>query len=54
MLQDVRTAFDKMVAELEWMDAKTREKAHLKLHAMRPFVGFPDWITNPEKLDKYY
>ncbi|XP_011500775.1 PREDICTED: neprilysin-11-like [Ceratosolen solmsi marchali] len=54
MLMDVRTAFDKMVAELEWMDAGTRARAHRKLHAMRPFVGFPDWITKSEKLDKFY
>lgn len=47
-------AFDNMVSELEWMDAGTRARAHRKLHAMRPFVGFPEWITKPEKLDKFY
>lgn len=54
MLLDVRAAFDKMVAELDWMDVGTRARAHKKLHAMRPFVGFPDWITNPGKLNKFY
>lgn len=54
MLTDVRMAFDHMVNELEWMDASTRARAHRKLHAMRPFVGFPEWITKPEKLDEYY
>ncbi|OXU22441.1 hypothetical protein TSAR_009983 [Trichomalopsis sarcophagae] len=54
MLMDVRMAFDNMVSELEWMDAGTRARAHRKLHAMRPFVGFPEWITKPEKLDKFY
>ncbi|XP_011050967.1 PREDICTED: neprilysin-11-like isoform X1 [Acromyrmex echinatior] len=54
MLLDIRAAFDEMVTELDWMDAGTRARAHKKLHAMRPFVGFPDWITNPKELDKFY
>lgn len=54
MLTDVRMAFDQMVSELEWMDARTRARAHRKLHAMRPFVGFPEWITKPDKLDDFY
>jgi len=54
MLLDIRAAFDEMVTELDWMDAGTRARAHRKLHAMRPFVGFPDWITNSKELDKFY
>lgn len=54
MLLDIRAAFDEMVTELDWMDVDTRARAHKKLHAMRPFVGFPDWITNIEELDKFY
>ncbi|XP_043284148.1 neprilysin-4-like isoform X1 [Venturia canescens] len=54
MLLDVRAAFDEMVAELEWMDVGTRARAHRKLYAMRPFVGFPEWVTDSDKLEKYY
>lgn len=54
MLSDVKEAFNDMVAELDWMDAGTRARAHRKLAAIRPFVGFPDWITNTEKLNKFY
>lgn len=54
MLLDIRAAFDEMVTELEWMDAGTRARAHRKLYAMRPFVGFPEWISDPQKLDKFY
>ncbi|KAL0132369.1 hypothetical protein PUN28_000269 [Cardiocondyla obscurior] len=54
MLLDIRAAFNEMVTELDWMDAGTRARAHRKLHAMRPFVGFPEWVMNPEKLDKFY
>lgn len=54
MFLDIRAAFDEMVSELKWMDAGTRARAHKKLQAMRPFVGFPQWITDHEKLDKFY
>lgn len=54
MLSDIRAAFDEMVTELDWMDTGTRARAHRKLHAMRPYVGFPDWITDPKELDKFY
>ncbi|XP_063976268.1 neprilysin-4-like isoform X2 [Diachasmimorpha longicaudata] len=54
MFLDIRAAFDEMVSELKWMDAGTRAKAHRKLYAMRPFVGFPQWINDPEKLNKFY
>ncbi|KAH0952283.1 hypothetical protein HN011_005253 [Eciton burchellii] len=54
MLLDIRTAFDEMVTELDWMDVDTKARAHRKLSAMRPFVGFPDWITDAEEMDKYY
>lgn len=54
MLLDIKAAFEQMVAELDWMDAETRARAHRKLHAIRPFVGIPDWITNSTKLDKFY
>ncbi|XP_015127444.1 neprilysin-4 isoform X2 [Diachasma alloeum] len=54
MFLDIRAAFDEMVSELNWMDAGTRARAHKKLYAMRPFVGFPQWINAPEKLNKFY
>ncbi|XP_046737853.1 neprilysin-4-like isoform X2 [Diprion similis] len=54
MLSDIKEAFDEMVAELDWMDAGTRATAHKKLAAIRPFVGFPEWITNPDRLNEFY
>lgn len=54
MLLDIKAAFDEMVTELDWMDADTKIQAHRKLHAIRPFVGIPDWITNSKKLNKFY
>ncbi|XP_043506308.1 neprilysin-4-like isoform X3 [Frieseomelitta varia] len=54
MLFDIKAAFEQMIAELDWMDANTRARAHAKLRAIRPFVGIPDWINNSEKLNKFY
>ncbi|XP_031835165.1 neprilysin-11 isoform X2 [Nomia melanderi] len=54
MLQDVKDAYDEMIAELDWMDVATRSRAHDKLHATRLYVGIPEWITDSDKLDKYY
>ncbi|XP_060814398.1 neprilysin-4-like isoform X1 [Bombus pascuorum] len=54
MLLDIKAAFEQMVAELDWMDGETRARAYRKLHAIRPFVGIPDWLTNSTKLDKFY
>lgn len=54
MLMDIKAAFDEMVAELDWMDDSTKAHAHRKLQAIRPFVGIPKWITNAEKLEKFY
>ncbi|XP_015436169.1 PREDICTED: neprilysin-11-like [Dufourea novaeangliae] len=54
MLLDVKDAFDEMLGELDWMDVATRTRAHDKLRAIRPFVGIPEWITDSDKLDKYY
>ena len=54
MLFDIKAAFDQMIAELDWMDADTRARAHTKLRAIRPFVGIPDWINNSEKLNEFY
>ncbi|XP_033207207.1 neprilysin-4-like isoform X2 [Belonocnema kinseyi] len=54
MLLDIKAAFDSMVTELDWMDTSTRKMAHKKLHSMRPFVAFPEWIKTPEKLNKFY
>lgn len=54
MFLDIKEAFDEMVAELDWMDGSTRAQAHMKLNAMRPFIGIPDWITDSEKFNRFY
>lgn len=54
MLGDVKSVFEDLVAELDWMDAATKAATLGKARAMRSFVGFPEWLLHPDKLDEYY
>jgi endothelin-converting enzyme len=42
------------MAQIDWMDQATRNKAEEKLKFISPMIGYPDWILNVAKLDKYY
>ncbi|XP_019622889.1 PREDICTED: endothelin-converting enzyme 1-like isoform X2 [Branchiostoma belcheri] len=40
--------------EADWMDNQTKTMALEKLSALRRMIGYPDFIKDPAKLDKYY
>ena len=42
------------MAQIDLMDQATRNKAEEKLKFISPMIGYPDWILNVTKLDKYY
>lgn len=54
MINNIRSAFDSLVENVVWMDQGTKCSTLDKSHAMRSFVGFPEWIINPGQLDKHY
>ena len=54
ILEKVRRAFSDNMAQIDWMDQATRNKAEEKLKFISPMIGYPDWILNVAKLDKYY
>lgn len=54
MINNIRAAFDNLVREINWMDAGTKCSTLLKSRAMKSFVGFPEWILKPGKLDEHY
>ncbi|XP_052127509.1 endothelin-converting enzyme 2 isoform X2 [Frankliniella occidentalis] len=54
MLGDVKSVFQEMVADLDWMDAPTKAATLDKVKAMKSFVGFPEWLLNVTLLDEYY
>ena len=38
------------VSESEWMDAATQERAAKKADQMLQLIGYPDWLTDPNKV----
>ncbi|XP_077288912.1 M13 family metallopeptidase neprilysin 3 isoform X1 [Arctopsyche grandis] len=54
MIEGLRTAFKRNLKNLAWMDSETREAAILKADAISDMIGFPDYILNPQELDKQY
>jgi len=54
MMNNIHWAFEEIVKELKWMDDTTKKRTLLKAQKMRTFVGFPEFINDPDKLDEYY
>lgn len=54
MLENIREAFNNLVRETTWMDDVTKCGTLDKSMAMKSLVGFPEWILEDGKLDKYY
>ncbi|KAL8586238.1 hypothetical protein ACOMHN_021503 [Nucella lapillus] len=54
IMKEVQTAFVENLDTLQWMDQGTRDRARHKAQAMHLAVGYPDWILDPLKLDRYY
>jgi putative endopeptidase len=46
LINNLRTAFEIRIKNLDWMSAETKEKALAKLHAFTPKIGYPEkWKT---------
>lgn len=54
MTSNIIKAFEDTIYKTEWMDDSTRNQTIGKLHAIRVFVGHPEWIMNETRLDGYY
>jgi predicted metalloendopeptidase len=55
MISYLRTSFQHVIEQTEWLDEETRSKALLKLAAIRSDkVAFPDFIHDLSKLQEYY
>jgi len=54
MVTTVREEFKLMLNELDWMDEKTRNKAHEKIDLMKSFIAYENEILNNTILDSYY
>ncbi|XP_070560657.1 neprilysin-1-like [Ptychodera flava] len=54
MIDYIQKAFGGMIDESTWMDRDTRNVAKEKVWTMLRKIGYPDWITNDDKLNEYY
>ncbi|PVD37052.1 hypothetical protein C0Q70_04045 [Pomacea canaliculata] len=54
MIEDIRAAFNELLDENEWMDEETKDVAREKANAMNARIGYPDFITEKDKLDAKY
>lgn len=54
MMENIHWAFEKIVKELKWMDDTTKQRTLYKAKQMKTFIGFPEFINDPEQLDDYY
>ncbi|XP_072897744.1 neprilysin-like [Hemitrygon akajei] len=54
LIEQIRNVFIQNLHEINWMDQKTKEKAEIKMKAIRQRIGYPQEIMENAKLDKEY
>jgi len=54
MVGDLRTTFNSMIEDLDWMDADTRVRAKEKSLSMTTHIGYPDELLDDKKLTDLY
>lgn len=54
MLNEIKEAFVDRVNQLTWMDAKTKQATLMKAKYMVSFIGYPEWLYTPGRIEKYY
>ncbi|CAB4020758.1 endothelin-converting enzyme-like 1, partial [Paramuricea clavata] len=54
LFTEIKNQFINGLKEQDWMDDATRAQAHLKLDKMRKNIGYPPFIKDPGKLNKFY
>ncbi|KAH8310552.1 hypothetical protein KR044_001902 [Drosophila immigrans] len=54
MVNYIRSVFNDILDEVNWMDDMTRQEAKKKLLGMANHIGYPEELLDNEKLSKYY
>ncbi|KAL7729560.1 hypothetical protein ACLKA6_007848 [Drosophila palustris] len=54
MVNNIRSVFNDILDEVNWMDDKTKKEAKEKLHSMATHIGYPDEMLDNDKLAKYF
>ncbi|VDM68860.1 unnamed protein product [Strongylus vulgaris] len=54
MIAGIFVGFRSMIAQLNWMSPFAKTAAYKKIDYLVKNIGYPDWITDDEKLTKAY
>ena len=54
MISNIKSAFKKVVEEVNWMDPLTKSRALKKLEVMNNMIGYPDELTNEDIVTKHH
>ncbi|GFU09355.1 endothelin-converting enzyme homolog [Nephila pilipes] len=54
MIDEIKTAFKENFPLIDWMDSETRNLSVDKVDSVTDMVGYPEYITHPNKLDEIY
>nr|XP_033813571.1 endothelin-converting enzyme-like 1 [Geotrypetes seraphini] len=54
LVEDIKHILDQRLDELDWMDDETKAAARAKLQYMMVMIGYPDFLLEPESIDKEY
>lgn len=54
MVDSIRSVFSGILTDVDWMDEQTKKSALEKLNSMTTHIGYPDEITDDNKLSEYY
>lgn len=54
LANSIRIEFLEMLKNIRWMDENTRGHAIRKANAMNFHIGYPDELTNDDKLNEHY
>lgn len=54
MLHEMKNALAHLVGKAKWMDDDTKLATYQKIVQMKTLIGFPEWLLEEGKLEKYY
>ena len=54
MVVNIRAEFKKMLDELDWMDAATKARAHVKADKITPHMAYPKEILDDGLINEFY
>jgi len=54
MVKDIRAEFKDVLDKIDWMDPKTKERAHRKLSQIKEYIGYPEEILDNKNLEELY